>query len=104
MVTNLDPFNLACAGNPPLITSIFNEYLYTPRHDQININELLTDFKTLGNLIHIVAYGKRKTTSSTGSLTGGIRKNSTRKIKTSSIFKRKKFVKRFKKPFLLSLK
>ena len=83
---------------------IFNEYLYTPRHDQININELLTDFKTLGNLIHIVAYGKRKTTSSTGSLTGGIRKNSTRKIKTSSIFKRKNFVKRFKKPFLLSLK
>lgn len=81
---------------------IFNEYLYTPRHEPINLDELLAEFKTFGNLIHIVAHGKRKTTSE-GSLASGIRKNRTRKVK-SSIFKRKKQIKRFKKPFFLSLK
>lgn len=83
---------------------IFNEYLYTPRHEPINVNELLNDFKILGNFIHVVAHGKRKTTSSERSLASGIRKNKTRKSKTSSIFKRKKLIKRFKKPFFLSLK
>ena len=83
---------------------IFNEYLYTPRHEPINVNELLNDFKILGNFIHIVAHGKRKTTSSEHSLASGIRKNKTRKSKTSSIFKRRKLIKRFKKPFFLLLK
>jgi len=84
---------------------IFNEYLYTPRSSPINMDELYDDFKILGNLIHIVAYGKRKTTLSEQSLTGGF---GTRKIikkrLSSSIFKRKKFIKRFKKPFFLQLK
>lgn len=83
---------------------IFNEYLYTPRHEPININELLNDLKILGNFIHVVAHDKRKTTSSERSLARGIRKNKTRKSKTSSIFKRRKLIKRFKKTFFLSLK
>lgn len=86
------------------IQFIFNEYLYTPRHVPININELLTEFKTLGNLIHIVAYGKRETTVSETSLARGIINNRTKKIKSSIIFKRKKLNKKFKNPFLLSLK
>jgi len=86
------------------IKFIFNEYLYTPRHKPININDLLNDFKILGNFIHLVAYGKRKTTSLDRSLASGIIKNKTRKSKTTSIFKRKNFIKRFKKPFFLSLK
>ena len=83
---------------------IFNEYLYTPRAAPINMDELFDDLKILGNLIHIVAHGKRKTTSP-DSLASGIK---TRKIKrkqsSSSLFKRKKMVKRFKNPFFLSLK
>ena len=85
---------------------IFNEYLYTHRATPIKMDELYDNLKRLGNLIHIVAHGKRKTTSSEHSLHGG---NKTRKIskkafKSSPIFKRKKFVKRFKNPFFLSLK
>jgi len=84
---------------------IFNEYLYTPRASPINMNELYHDLKILGNLIHIVAYGKRPASSSERSLIGGIktRKNS-KKPAGSPIFKRKKFIKRFKNPFFLSLK
>jgi serine/threonine protein kinase len=84
---------------------IFNVYLYTPRANPINMNELYNDLKILGNLIHIVANRKTKPTSSEHSLEGGnkTRKN-TKKSANSSIFKRKKFVKRFKKPFFLSLK
>jgi hypothetical protein len=69
------------------------------------MNELYNDLKILGNLIHIVANRKTKPTSSEHSLEGGnkTRKN-TKKSANSSIFKRKKFVKRFKKPFFLSLK
>ena len=82
---------------------IFNEYLYTPRHEPINVDELLMELKTLGNLIDIVAHGKKRSTSSERSLVGGIK---TRKLKSSSsaIFKRRKLIKRFKKPFFLSLK
>lgn len=83
---------------------IFSEYLYIPRHEPININKLLTEFKILGNFIHIVAYSKKKLTSSDRSLASGIRKNKTKKIKYSPIFKRKKLNKKFKNPFLLSLK
>lgn len=46
---------------------IYNEYLYTPRSTPIDMTELLDDLKILGNLIHIVKYGKRKTTSSSSS-------------------------------------
>jgi serine/threonine protein kinase len=84
---------------------IFNVYLYTPRATPIKMYELYDDLKILGNLIHIVAQEKRNSISSEHSLEGGnkTRKNS-KKISSSSIFKRKKFVKRFKNPFFLSLK
>jgi serine/threonine protein kinase len=86
------------------IQYIFNEYLYSPRHEPINMDELFNDLKTLGNLIHIVAYCKRKTTSSSRSLASGIKKHKTCKNRNSSIFKRKKLVKKYKNPFFLSLK
>lgn len=83
---------------------IFNEYLYTPRHEPYNMTELLDDFKGLGNAIHMSIHGRKKTSSISSPLASGIRKNKTRKTKTSSIFKRRKLIKRFKKPFFLSLK
>ena len=83
---------------------IFNEYLYTPRHEPYNMTELLNDFKGLGNAIHMSIHGRKKTSSISSPLASGIRKNKTRKTKTSSIFKRRKLIKRFKKPFFLSLK
>jgi hypothetical protein len=82
---------------------IFNKYLYTPRHNPIDIDELLGDFKILENLLHTVAHGKRKTTSS-GSLASGIKKRNTHKNRRTSIFKKKPKQRRFKNPFFLSLK
>lgn len=90
------------------IQFIFNEYLYTPRHEPYNMNELFEDLKSLGNLIHIIAHGKRKTTSSQSlreDLGLGIKTRKVRRNKSRvSLFKRKPLIKRFKKPFLLSLK
>jgi len=84
---------------------IFNEYLYRPRATPINMDELYNNLKILGNFIHNLGDGKRKIISSERSLQGGnkTRKNNKRPV-SSSIFKRKKFVKRFKKSFFLSLK
>jgi serine/threonine protein kinase len=83
---------------------IFNEYMYNPRHEPIDMNILLNDLKELGDLIHIVEYGKKNTKTIEKSLASGIRKNKTRKNKSNSMFKRKKLIKKFKNPFLLSLK
>lgn len=84
---------------------MFNEYLYSPRHEPINMSELKSDLKVLGNLIHIEAYGKRKTSSiKQTDVASGIK---TRKRKVSSksgLFKRKPLIKRFKNPIFLSLK
>lgn len=84
---------------------IFNEYLYTPRHTPYDMNKLYNDLKTLGNLLNTIAHGYRKS-SSNDSLGSGIktRKNKLKKISKSPIFKRKKFIKNFKNPFLLSIK
>jgi serine/threonine protein kinase len=84
------------------IQFIFNEYLYKPRHQPINTKDLLSDLKILGNLIHISAHGKREYRAN--SVAQGMRKNKTRKIKSSSIFHRKKLQKKFRNPFFLSLK
>jgi serine/threonine protein kinase len=89
---------------------IFYEFIFKPRHEPYNIANLIQQFKALGNLIHIVIYNKRKTTSSASpqDLARGIktRKNIKNKInkKSLSIFKRKPLKKHFKNPFLLSLK
>jgi len=83
---------------------IYNMYLYNPRHEPINMSDLLNDLKELGNRIHMVAYGKKKT-SSIEPLASGIRKGKTkRRISKSPIFKRKNINRRFKNPFFLSLK
>jgi serine/threonine protein kinase len=84
---------------------IFQRYLYTPRATPINITELYDDLKILGNLIYILAYGKRKVSSSEYSLTRVVKtRKNVIKISKSPIFKRKKFIKRFKNPYFLSLK
>lgn len=84
---------------------IFNKYLYTPRHEPIIMSELLNDLKILGNLIHIVAHGKKKTTTSRSSKNLGSGVKTRKNISTDSlIFKRKPLIKKFKNPFLLSLK
>lgn len=84
---------------------IYNEYLYTPRVVPIDMDDLFKNLKTLGNLIHIVTHGKKKTTSSERSLASGIRtRKNGNKTSSSSIFKRKMLKKKFKKPFFLSIK
>jgi serine/threonine protein kinase len=81
------------------IQHIFSNYLYSPRHEPINMDDLFYDLKILENLIY-----KIKTTSSSSSLASGIKKHKTCKNINSSIFKRKKIVKKYKNPFFLSLK
>jgi serine/threonine protein kinase len=80
---------------------IFNEYLYTPRHEPIDIEKLLSDLKTLGNLIYTLSNNSKKYSSKSSASSIQTRKNSK---SSSSIFKKKKLNKKFKKTFLLSLK
>lgn len=84
---------------------IFNEYLYTPRHEPIDLNKLYNDFKKLGDFIYIAIHNKRKSSSNNSQLAQGFktRKNK-RKYISSSIFKRKKLIRKFKNPFFLSIK
>jgi serine/threonine protein kinase len=88
------------------IKFLFVEYLYSPRHEIIDMNVLYTDLKDLGKMIYMKIKGKKKTTSSSSSAkASGIRK--TRKIrnsKTSVRFIRRQKVKLFKNPIFLSLK
>ena len=84
------------------IEDIFNEYLYTPRHKPYDNTELINELNELGYYIHKSVNRKKKTLNSP--LASGIKKNKTRKVKKSRIFKRKPLMKKFKKPFLLSLK
>jgi serine/threonine protein kinase len=89
------------------IKFIFNEYLFTPRHEPINMDNLFSDLNLLGKLIHILAYNKKKTTifHSSKVLARGIktRKKFNNRSETK-MFERKPLVKRFNKPFFLSLK
>jgi serine/threonine protein kinase len=91
---------------------IFVEYLYNPRHEPIDMTELYTDLKILGDLLHIKLTGKkadRKTTSSPTSdtkkgLAKGIhkktRKNNIKNDKNTRVsFKRGPKKRRFKRPF-----
>jgi serine/threonine protein kinase len=83
---------------------IYNKYLYTPRHEPYKIEQLLKDFKELGNLIHIIIKGKKATTKSSSPLASGITKRKRRNLSKSTLFKRKPPIKRFQNPFFLSLK
>ena len=87
---------------------IFVEYLYNPRHEQIDMNELYTDLKILGDLLQIKITGKRQVDTEKG-LAKGIhkktRKNNIRNNKNTRVsFKRGLKKRRFKKPFFLSSK
>jgi serine/threonine protein kinase len=110
------------------IKFIFVKYLYSPRHEPINMNILYYDLKDLGILIDIALREKKITRSNTSfEKASGIHKNikksyikrktssikrktSSIKRKTSSIkrktisFKRKPKQKRFQNPFFLSIK
>jgi hypothetical protein len=99
---------------------IFVEYLYNPRHEPIDMKELYTDLKILGDLLHIKLTGKKiaspiKTltptpTSDTKKSVGkGIhkktRKNKIKNDKNTRVsFKRGPKKRRFKHPVFLSLK
>jgi hypothetical protein len=87
---------------------IFNNYLYSPRHEPIVMNELFNDLKILGNLINIVARGKQKISfiKLPNVIAKGIKTNKNRQQKTfkKSIFKRIPLKRRFKNPLFLSLK
>jgi serine/threonine protein kinase len=99
---------------------IFVEYLYNPRHEPIDMKELYTDLKILGDLLHIKLTGKKiaspiKTltltpTSNTKKSVGkGIhkktRKNKIKNDKNTRVsFKRGPKKRRFKHPVFLSLK
>lgn len=86
------------------LSYIYNTYLYSPRHEPINTNELFDDLKILGNLLHILIHGKRKTTTPSPVASGIKTRKSRRHSSKSSLFKRKPLIKRFKNPIFLSLK
>lgn len=80
------------------IKYLFIEYLYNPRHEPININALYSDLEEVSSLF-------RKIMSKKIDNARGI--NRTKKInsaKSNVSFKRRPKQRRFKKPFLLSLK
>jgi len=97
---------------------IFVNYLYSPRHEPINMNSLYSDLKDLGNLIYAILKLKNKTNSNTNnnnylsSKVANSIKNKTKKfrkslkntLKSKVSFKRKERVKRFKNPIFLNLK
>ncbi len=85
------------------ISYLFKIYLYTPTVEPYNLKDVLDELKDIGNLLHVIVTGKKKTTISSSPLASGIRTRKT-KASNSSLFKRKPFIKRFKNPIFLSLK
>jgi hypothetical protein len=84
---------------------MYNEYLYTPRHEPISMVKLLKDLKELSKLLYVVIHKKKKPSSPEESLARGVRKMKTQKKHIrSSLFKRKHLVKRFKNPIFLTFK
>jgi len=89
------------------LCSIYKKYLYSPRHESYNTEQLFSDFKKLGNLIYIIIYGKKKTSSiGERDLARGNKTQKREKSKSSKsiLFKRKPLVKRFKNPIFLTYK
>jgi serine/threonine protein kinase len=76
---------------------IFIEYLYNPRHEQIDINKLYSDLEELSSLFNNILNEKKENTT-------GIKDIKNNNFTKSNIsFRRKPKEKRFNKPFLLSL-
>jgi serine/threonine protein kinase len=99
-----------------MLKYLFIEYMFNPRHKQINMNIFYSDLKYLGNLIQQnFNQHKIKTTLFNRTTTTSIKANKkfkkTKKnvknhvnSKTKVSFLRKQKHKRFKNPFLISLK
>ena len=86
------------------VCSLFKEYLYTPQTTPYNMNDLLTNLNNIGKLLQILARESENQITTSSPLASGI-KTKKRKIKSkSTLFKRKPFVKKFKKPLFLSIK
>lgn len=85
------------------ICFLFKQYLYTPRNQPYDMNKLFGVLKDIGNLIHIIITGKKKTTVSSSPLASGVKTRKNKKSQ-SGLFKRKPLIKRFKNPIFLSLK
>jgi serine/threonine protein kinase len=94
---------------------IFGEYLYNPRHEPIDVNSLYSELKELDDLFRIKSIGKNQKSkkmtrfAKSSTMEEGARglKKTRRNFnssKTSISFKRQQNQRRFKKPFLLSLK
>lgn len=97
------------------IQFIFVEYLFSPRHEPIDMDVLYADLKDLGHLFNIKLHGKKKTSSvsSTKSVDQNLglgvhkktrKQNKKFREKSSVSFNRKPKQKRFKNPIFLSLK
>ena len=108
--TNLNKFELNVFNK---IKYIFINYLYNPRHEPIDMDLLYMDLQDLGRLINLtVNFNKTKIRSILHSKNAsGININAHKKTKKNInskksliSFKRKTRRKRFKTPFLLSLK
>jgi serine/threonine protein kinase len=98
---------------------IFNEYVYEPRHEPIDMTMLYSDLKTLGDTLNITFAGKKRTTSSSSSkstlkevdLGSGVKTRKNRRSskqksngKTLTVISRDRRPRRFKNPLFLSLK
>ncbi len=86
------------------LSFIYYTYLYAPRHKPIDTNELMNDLHNLGNLLHSIAYEEKSITRHSLNTHYTSKGMKTRKRNRSSVsFKRKRLVKHFKNPILLSL-
>lgn len=98
---------------------IFNEYLYGPRHEPIDMKMLYSDLKALGDAMNITLTGKKRTTSSSSSkssfkeidLGSGVKTRKNRRSskqksngKTLTVISRDRRPRRFKNPLFLSVK
>ena len=79
------------------IKYIFIEYLYNPRHEPIHLNALYSDLEELNSLFH-------KSMNKTFEHARGIKYRKINFTKSNISFKRRPKQRRFKNPFLLSLK
>ena len=99
---------------------IFNEYLYGPRHEPIDLKTLYSDLKALGDTMNITLTGKKRTTSSSSKskstlkevdLGSGVKTRKNRRGskqksngKTLTVIRRDRRPRRFKNPIFLSVK
>jgi hypothetical protein len=87
------------------LKGLFVNYLYVYSYEPINLPSLFSDLKEIKQLLHEIAYARRKTTTSSLKRTDVASGIKTIKNKTkNNIFRRKLKQRRFKNPIFLSLK